>query len=138
MTHGRKLNIALLQMRSGTDPAANVAAIMQGVSEAARRGAELVATPEMCTLMDIRPDSAAGKAHGKVDDPGVAALRALAAEFKVHLLLGSVPVALEEGRLANRSLLIGPDGGIIARYDKIHMFDVVLCKRRLRATSSGG
>ncbi len=126
MTETRKLNIALLQMRSGIDPAANVVAMVEGVSEAASRGAELVATPEVCSLMDIRPGALAQKAVREDSDVCLRRMRELAADNEIHLLLGSMPIALGDGQFANRSFLIGPVGDILARYDKMHMFDVKL------------
>jgi deaminated glutathione amidase len=59
-------------------------------------------------------------------DPTLAALRDQAAKAGIWLLIGSLAVKTRDsdGRFANRSFLIAPDGGIAARYDKIHMFDV--------------
>ena len=59
-------------------------------------------------------------------DTGLAVFRALAVELRVTLLIGSIAIRAGDGKCANRSFLIGPDGVIIARYDKIHMFDVQL------------
>lgn len=119
------VNAACVQMRSGTDVAPNIAAASALIREAAARGAEFIATPEMTNLLDIRPGMARAKVRREAEDESLPVLRALAAELGVTLLIGSLAIALEEDeRFANRSFLIGPDGGIIARYDKIHMFDV--------------
>ena len=126
MTDTRKLKLAVLQMRSGTDPEANIDAMVEGVGEAARRGAELLATPEMCSLMDIRSGALAQKAVREDSDICLGRMQELAAENAFHLLLGSLPIALGDGRFANRSFLIGPKGDILVRYDKMHMFDVTL------------
>ena len=117
---------ALVQMRSGIDPAANLVDASRLIREAAATGAQYVQTPEMTNLMETR--------HGRLflaitieeEDKTLAALRALAQELKIHLHIGSLAVRLSPDRAANRSFLIGPDGGVIARYDKIHMFDVDL------------
>ena len=53
-------------------------------------------------------------------------MQALAADLETWLLLGSMVVRPSGERLANRSFLIGPDGGVRARYDKIHMFDLAV------------
>lgn len=120
-----QLRVACVQMRSGVEVAANIAAATALVREAAGQGARLVATPEMTNLLDIRPGMARPKIVAEADDPTLAALRALAAELGIWLLIGSIAVTLEgEDRLANRSFLIAPDGSVRARYDKIHMFDV--------------
>lgn len=116
---------ACIQMRSGTEPAANIAAASRLIREAAGQGAAFIATPEMTNLLDIRPGMARAKVRREAEDESLPLLRALAAELGVTLLVGSLAIALEEDeRFANRSFLIGPDGAILARYDKIHMFDV--------------
>jgi deaminated glutathione amidase len=78
-------------------------------------------------MMEPRRALRLEKARGEADHPMLAAFRDIARETQAHLLLGSIVIRDGgEERLANRSFLIGPDGGIIARYDKIHMFDVEL------------
>jgi len=121
-----QIRVACVQMRSGTDVAANVAAAASLIREAAAQGAELIATPEMTTLLDRKPGAVWEKSTTEEADPGLAAFRALAAELRVTLLIGSIAIRAEDGKCANRSFLIGTDGAIIARYDKIHMFDVQL------------
>lgn len=119
------LRTACVQMRSGTEPAANIEAAAALIREAAAAGATFIATPEMTNLLDIRPGMSRPKVRREAEDAGLPVLRALASELGVTLLIGSLAVALEEEtRFANRSFLIGPDGGLLARYDKIHMFDV--------------
>ena len=119
------LRAACVQMRSGTEVAPNIAAASRLVRQAAAAGATLIATPEMTNLLDIRPGMARPKIVSQDDDTTLAAFRALAVELGVWLLLGSIAVTVEgDERLANRSYLIGPDGKIVAQYDKIHMFDV--------------
>ena len=120
------LNLALLQMRSTTEVGDNIQAMEAGIRAAADAGAHLVATPEMCSLMDIRPGALAQKAMREADDACLHRMQALAATHGIHLLLGSLPIACDDGRYANRSVLLGPDGTVLARYDKIHMFDVEL------------
>lgn len=116
---------ACVQMRSGAQPAPNIAAASALIREAAAEGAGFIATPEMTNLLDIRPGMARTRVRREAQDESLPVLRALAAELGVTLLIGSLAIALEEDeRFANRSFLIAPDGGIIARYDKIHMFDV--------------
>lgn len=116
---------ACIQMRSGTEPESNVAAASELICQAARQGATFIATPEMTNLLDIRPGMARAKVRREADDQSLPILRALAADLGVTLLVGSLAIALDgDERFANRSFLIGPDGSILARYDKIHMFDV--------------
>lgn len=120
-----RLTAACIQMRSGTEPEADLASATGMIREAARQGARFIATPEMTNLLDIRPGMARPKVRREADDESLPAFRALADELGVTLLIGSLAIALEDDeRFANRSFLIGPDGGLVARYDKIHMFDV--------------
>lgn len=121
------LIIACIQMRSGTEIAANVEAATALINEAADQGAQLVATPEMTNLVDIRPGMGRAKASTEAMCPALATLRNLAKARKIWVLIGSLAIALEDDkRLANRAFLIGPDGEICARYDKLHMFDVAV------------
>jgi len=113
-------------MRSGTAVADNIAAASALIRQAAGQGAELIATPEMTTLLDRKPGAVFEKSTTEEADPGLAAFRALAAELQVTLLIGSIAIRAGDGKCANRSFLIGPDGEIVAWYDKIHMFDVQL------------
>lgn len=121
-----KLDIALVQMRSGTDPARNLVAAMDMIRQAADRGASLVATPETTHLVQKDADQAFAVMNYADDEPAIAAFSALAAELGISLLIGSLAVKIAERRAANRSFLFAPDGGLIATYDKAHMFDVGL------------
>lgn len=112
-------------MRSTTDVETNIADASGLIRAAAAEGAAFIATPEMTNLLDIRPGQARPKIRQEGEDTCLESLSALAAELGVTLLIGSLAVALpDDERFANRSFLIGPDGKIVARYDKIHMFDV--------------
>ncbi len=121
-----QIRVACVQMRSGTSVTENIKAAIALIREAAVQGAELIATPEMTTLLDRKPGAAWEKSTTEEADSGLAAFRALATELKVTLLIGSIAIRANDGKCANRSFLIGPDGAILARYDKIHMFDVQL------------
>jgi len=119
------LRVGLVQLTSDADLEANVARACALIEEAADAGATLVATPENTDLMTASRADRLAKARGEADHPGLPAFSDLAARRRLWLLIGSLGIRLEgEERLANRSFLFGPDGGIAARYDKIHMFDV--------------
>lgn len=122
----RNLKVACVQMCSGIDVAANIATATALIRDAASGGAQLVATPEMTSLMDHTPGALYAKSRPEADDSALAAFRALAIELGVWLLIGSLHIRDEAGLCANRSFLIAPDGSIAARYDKIHRFDVQL------------
>jgi predicted amidohydrolase len=120
------IRVACIQMRSGTDVADNTAAAVELITRAAGQGGQLIATPEMTTLLDRKPGAAWEKSTTEEADPGLQAFRQLAADLSVTLLVGSIAIRAREGKCANRSFLIGPTGAVLARYDKIHMFDVEL------------
>jgi len=117
---------AVVQMRSGTDVGRNVRDFEALVREAASKGARYVQSPEMTGAL-VR-DRAALKAmiRPQETDPVAAKAAALAGELGIHLHVGSTAIALPDGKVANRAFLFGPDGALIAAYDKIHMFDVDL------------
>ncbi len=123
---GAPFRAALVQMRSGRDVAANVAAASALIREAAAAGASYVQTPEMTGTMEESREKLFAVLHEEETDPALAAFRALAAELRIHLHIGSLAIRASEHRAANRAFLLGPDGAIRARYDKIHMFDVTL------------
>jgi predicted amidohydrolase len=120
------MKIALLQMTSGIDPAANARVITDAIVEAAAGGAAMLFTPEMSGLLDR--DSARARDNLRVEgeDPALAACRAAAREHGVWLHLGSLAVLTGDGKVANRGFVIDSKGEVRARYDKIHLFDVDL------------
>jgi predicted amidohydrolase len=117
---------AAVQMRTGTEVARNVEDATRLIRAAAAGGAQYVLTPEMTTILDRDRDRLLASIAPEASDPSLAGFRALAAELGIHLHIGSMAIALSSEAVANRSFLIGPDGAILARYDKIHMFDVDL------------
>jgi predicted amidohydrolase len=118
--------IALLQMTSGIDPAANAATLVGAIDEAARGGAEMLFTPEMSGLIDRDRKRATPNVVAEHDDRVLAAVREAAARAGIWVALGSLAVAREDGRWANRAYVIDAAGEFAARYDKLHMFDVDL------------
>jgi predicted amidohydrolase len=120
------MRVALVQLTVTDDPLANLAATLGFVRQAQTQGAQFILTPE-CTN-GLWSNRAAQKAQlrREEEDPTLAALREEAAKLGVWLLIGSLALLTgdADGRFANRSFLISPDGSVAARYDKIHMFDV--------------
>jgi len=117
---------AAIQMRSSTDVLRNAALFENAVRDAVANGATYVQTPEMTGAL-VR-DKAALRASLLPEESDAIALAAarLAGELGIHLHVGSTAIARTDGKVANRAFLFGPDGGRIATYDKIHMFDVDL------------
>ena len=120
------VRVACVQPSSGQDLDANLAAAGALVREACAAGAELIALPENIALMDHRSDLVRASARPLDAHPAARFFSALAEELQVWLLAGSMASKADDGRLANRSILIDPSGTIVATYDKIHMFDVDL------------
>jgi predicted amidohydrolase len=82
--------------------------------------------PENVTMVVQGRAKVLARARPEQDHPAIPFFRDLARETGAWLLAGSLAVKLDEERVANRSLLIAADGAVVARYDKIHMFDVDL------------
>ncbi|MGE3691808.1 MAG: carbon-nitrogen hydrolase family protein [Novosphingobium sp.] len=118
--------IAVMQMTSGIDPLANASAIVAAIGAAEMGGAVMMFTPEMSGLIDRDRERASRAIVREEDDPVLAAVRDAAARAGIWVALGSLAVAREDGRWANRSLVVDSSGKVVARYDKIHMFDVDL------------
>lgn len=117
---------AAIQMRTGLDVAANVADVERLIRQAAAEGADYILTPEMTTLLDRRRERLLAAISAEEDDRSLKHFRKLAAELGVHLHIGSMAIKLDNDTVANRAYVIGSDGAVLARYDKIHMFDVDL------------
>ncbi|HEY1224069.1 MAG TPA: carbon-nitrogen hydrolase family protein [Brevundimonas sp.] len=123
------LDIALIQTRTPATAAAALAHVEPLIREAAAGGARFILTPEGTNLLEQRRDRRGDVITDEAADVTLLGLQALAAELKVWLLVGSAIVrsgASGDDRAANRSLLIDDTGGIVARYDKLHVFDVDL------------
>jgi len=133
------MRVALAQLNVTDDPALNLPGTVALVRQAAAEGAGFVLTPE-CTNA-LSSDRAFQRAHfhHEEDDLTLAALRDEAARAGIWLLIGSLGLLTHDadGRFANRSFLIGPDGAIAARYDKIHMFDVNVSEKEVYRESAG-
>ena len=133
------MRAALVQLNVTDDPAANLPVTLALVRQAIAAGAGFVLTPEMTNgLSSDRARQRAGFWH-EDQDPTLAALRAEAKAGGVWLLIGSLGLLTTDadGRFANRSFLIGPDGEVAARYDKIHMFDVNVSETEVYRESAG-
>lgn len=117
---------AAVQMRSGTSPERNAVDFERLVREAASKGARYVQTPEMTGGLLRDKDARAALFTSLERDVIAKCASRLSAELGIFLHVGSTAILREDGKLANRSLLYGPDGALITTYDKIHMFDVDL------------
>jgi len=124
------MRVGLLQLNSSDQPEQNIAPIVALMREAATAGAHFVLTPEVTNCVSTSRTHQARVLQTEEQDITLAALRGEARALGLWLLIGSLALktASPDGRHANRSFLISPAGEIIARYDKIHMFDVAISK----------
>jgi len=122
------MRAGLVQLTVGDDPAENLPETRTLIRAAVQGGAGFVLTPECTNALSSNRARQRALFRHEAEDPTLAALREEAARAGVWLLIGSLGVLTDDpdGRFANRSFLIAPDGAIAARYDKIHMFDVDL------------
>lgn len=110
-------------MRSGTMPGPNLETIAAAAEAAAAAGADYLQTPEMSVAFARNRDELALVAEPFEGNSAIERLRDVARSAGIVLHVGSLAIALEDGRFANRSVLIDRDGGIAASYDKIHLYD---------------
>lgn len=117
---------ALVQMRSSREPSRNVKEAEALVRQAAATGAAYVLTPEVSNIFEPDKERLKAVIRSETEDELARLFSNLAKDLRIHLHAGSVAVKADDGRIANRSLLFAPDGAIVARYDKIHLFDIDL------------
>ena len=122
----RKIKTACVQLRCGDDVAQNVRDAAEIIRAARKDGAHFIATPENTDLMALDGGSKLEKTFPEKDALALPQFCALAEELGIWLLIGSLAIKVSAGKTANRSYLIGPNGRVGARYDKIHLFDVNL------------
>ena len=133
------MKTALIQLSVTDDPAVNLPVTRDLVRQAAGQGAGFVLTPEVTNCLSSDRAHQRAVLRHEEDDATLAALRAEAADLGIWLLIGSLGVLTHDadGRFANRSFQIAPDGSVAARYDKIHMFDVNVSETEQYRESAG-
>jgi predicted amidohydrolase len=122
----KPFTVACLQTNSGRDIAANLAAVRPWIGRARDAGAELILLPENVAMLEPDERLQREKARPESEHPALQAFREAVRETGAWLLVGSLAVRLDSGKVANRSLLLDDAGRIVAHYDKIHLFDVDL------------
>ena len=116
---------ACVQNCADRDPGPSMAALSDLIRRARDAGGDLIMTPEVCAMLEPRRKLGREKAQLEEANDALETFRALARETGAWLLIGSMAIKRDdEERLANRSILLDPNGETQARYDKIHMFDV--------------
>lgn len=132
------MRAALLQLTSSDDPLKNLRVVSEMLRHAKSEGAGFVLTPEVTNCVSLSRRRQAAVLKPEADDRVLAGLREDAARLGIWVLIGSLALRSPppEPRFVNRSILISPDGGIAARYDKMHMFDVAVTARETFRESS--
>jgi predicted amidohydrolase len=118
--------VACVQTNSAREFEPNIATTAALIREARAAGADFVLLPENVAMLEPVSRLLTEKATAEEAHPALAAYRDLAAATGVWLLIGSLAIRVRDDRVANRSFLVNPQGDVVARYDKIHMFDVDL------------
>jgi predicted amidohydrolase len=133
------IKAALVQLTVGDDPAENLPTTLVHIRAAAAGGAQFVLTPECTNALSSNRDHQRKVLRHEEQDETLAALQAEAARLRIWLLIGSLGLLTHDadGRFANRSFLVSPAGEIVARYDKIHMFDVNVSETEVYRESAG-
>src|SRR2546421_9653436 len=126
MNGGSTFRVGLIQMRSGRAPAANVDAAAKLIGEAKTSGAEYVQTPEMTNILEVSREKLFASIVPEEQDASLATFRELARALGICVHVGSLAIKASADKAVNRSFLIDRHGEVVARYDKIHMFDVDL------------
>ncbi len=126
MSGGSTFRVGLIQMRSGRTPQANTDAAARMIGEAKQGGADYVLTPEMTNIMEVSREKLFATIVPEENDTALATFRELARALGIFVHVGSLAVKTSVDKAANRAFLIDRRGDIVARYDKIHMFDVDL------------
>src|SRR5437762_9707994 len=126
MNGGSTFRVGLIQMRSGRAPAANMDAAAKLIGEAKTGGADYVQTPEMTNILEASREKLFAAIVPEEQDASLATFRELARALGIYVHVGSLAIKASADKAVNRSFLIDRRGEIVARYDKIHMFDVDL------------
>ncbi|MBV1900183.1 MAG: carbon-nitrogen hydrolase family protein [Kordiimonadaceae bacterium] len=124
------LRVGLIQLNTGNEVAPALQVCEAYIRDAAERGATFVTTPETTHMMEMDREAVLAKAAFEHEDQGVVLFKSLAKELSIWLHIGSLIIKISDEKsgqkLANRAFLISPEGQVVARYDKLHLFDVDL------------
>jgi deaminated glutathione amidase len=119
------MKVAALQMTSGPEVEANLARAGSLLEEAAASGARLAVLPENFSFLGLKDADKRAAAEADGAGPVQEFLAASARRLKLWIVGGTIPLRSgADGRVAAASLVYDADGARVARYDKIHLFDV--------------
>ena len=121
-----KFKVACVQNSARPDVADSMREVAALVRRARDAGADFITTPENVAMIEPRRQRVLEKALPEEGHDALEAFRELAIETGAWLLAGSLTIKVEPEKVANRSYLFDPSGKVVAKYDKMHMFDVDL------------
>ncbi len=119
---------ACIQNTATRDIAANIAWVCERIGEARSAGADFITLTETVGLIEPVNAQIPDACYSEAEDPGLLAFRQLARALEVTILIGSQLIKMADQRIVNRSFLLDIQGEIVARYDKLHLFDIELSK----------
>jgi len=133
------MSLAVIQLVSQDDVLANLANARHLLEQAAASGARLAVLPENFAAMGRHDYAAIGRAEAEGSGPILPWLKQAARDFKLWIVAGTLPLP-PDGQPAAKphacSLLIDEHGDCVARYDKLHLFDVDVADSRGRYRES--
>jgi predicted amidohydrolase len=121
-----KFKAACVQVTAGRELAPNIETALRLGRKARAEGADFITYPENVTMIEPVGAEAVKKALPESEHPAIPAFRGLARETGAWILAGSLSIRTGAAKYANRSILFDDAGNIVARYDKLHLFDVDL------------
>jgi predicted amidohydrolase len=128
--------VACVQNNAGNDTAKNIAQVTGLVRQAKASGADLICLPEYFSFLEVNDRRLLAGAFAEDTHPAIPQFRDLARELDVWILMGSLAIKLPTGKVNNRSYLLSATGEIVARYNKLHLFDVSLKEGEIYLESS--
>ena len=127
------MTVSVIQMVSQDDLLANLAAARRLLEQAAESGAQLAVLPENFSAMGLRDLAAIGLAEARGEGPILPWLAQAARELQLWIVAGTLPLPADnqpQGKAHACSLLFDAHGERVARYDKLHLFDVDVADSR--------
>ncbi len=118
--------VACVQNCAGAEIEPNLQETAELTAQAARDGANLVCLPEYFSSCEIRDNLLLGRPFPEVEHPALPLFKGLARDHGISILLGSLAIGTADKKFANTSFLLNAEGAVVARYRKIHLFDVNL------------
>jgi len=129
--------VAAIQMASGPNIGANLIEVKRLIAIAVEQRAELIVLPENFAIMGLTEEDKVGLREQEGEGPVQTFLSQQAKDNGVWIVGGTIPlVSSDDSKVCAACLLYDAEGNQVARYDKIHLFDVLLEENRESYTES--